>query len=57
MGSVGGSQNHSTVTDLEGLTNSIPFLTFTFHCKIDKEGNVIIDNEYGDINIVSIGKG
>jgi len=38
-------------------TTTFPFLTFTFQFKLDKKGNVIIDNEYGDINIVSIGKG
>ena len=41
---------YSTVTDLEDLTQT-PYLIFTFHCKIDKKGNVI-DSEYGDFNIV-----
>jgi len=40
------------VTDLEDLTNS-PFLTFIFHFKLDKKGNVI-DGEYGDFDIVFV---
>jgi len=31
-------------------TTSLPFLTFTYHFKLDKKGNVI-DGEYGDFDI------
>jgi len=32
------------------LLTTIPFLTFTFHFKLDKKGK-IIEGEYGDIDI------
>jgi len=41
--------NYSTVTEWKETT-SLPFLTFTFHFKLDKKGNMI-KGEYEDFNI------
>ena len=54
MGSIFDFKTHSTVTELEDLT-TIPYLTFTFHCKINKKGNVI-DGEYGEFDIMFVGR-
>ena len=43
-----------TVTDLLNPTK-LPFITFTFHFKLDKKGNVI-DGEYEDFDIGFVGK-
>ena len=42
------------MTDLKETTK-IPFLTFTYHVKLDKKGNVI-DGEYEDFDIGFVGK-
>jgi len=43
---------YCAVTDL-GLTTTTPFLTFTFHLKLDKKEQMI-KGEYGDFDIVSV---
>jgi len=40
------------VTDLLNPTK-LPFITFTFHFKIDKKGNIIV-GEYKDFDIVFV---
>ena len=43
------------MTDLGILTN-LPFITFIFHLKLDKKGNMI-DGEYGEFDIMLFEKG